>query len=47
VEEALEEMKMLTGKVFDPEIFKVFLNLRAEDREHGIMVNNQWSTINN
>ncbi|MBW2013519.1 MAG: response regulator [Deltaproteobacteria bacterium] len=47
IEKALVEMEELSGKVFDPNILKVFLNLRAEDREHGIMVNNQWSTINN
>ncbi len=33
IEKALVEMEELSGKVFDPRILKVFLNLRAEDRE--------------
>jgi len=34
VEEALAEMKMLSGKVFDPEIVSVFLRIQINKRRH-------------
>jgi len=36
VEEALAEMKMLSGKVFDPDILSVFLGIQANKRRYKI-----------